>query len=530
MRLIRTVRSWAARTDGRAAGVGLGLLTLMTLSFLVSGGEGMVFSIALAMAFYLGGVTGGRPKMVERLLQGEPGAIIGEDRICALADHRLADQKALFLLLEIDSFGDISDRYGTSIASELHSAVLKRLRAQVRSDDSVAQMAPGQFGLLLTQSAPDDLENALQTALRLQRAAGAPLNRRGVPASFTLSGGMVLAARMTGLPGKNALPRAAALALAQAQSEGPNALRSFDPRMSNRTADPALEDDLDIAAAFQRGEIGPWFQPQIEADTGRVTGVETLARWTHPQLGLLTPGRFLSALRDAGFSARLTQAMLEKSLDQLAEWDRIGLELPRVSINLAAEDLVDPALTERIEWALDRSGLMPARLGLEVLETVIANADPEEVTARNLIALGRIGCQIDMDDFGTGSASIHGIRRFDIDRIKIDRSLITGLDINAEQHAMVAAILTMARQLNVDVLAEGVETPGEYAVLAQLGCRHVQGYAIAPPMAAAEFITWLKRHNARVPPPVTPPAPERLRPPTERRATATHKALDGKTA
>ena len=151
----------------------------------------------------------------------------------------------------------------------------------------------------------------------------------------------------------------------------------------------------------------------------------------------------------------------------------------------------------KIRWDLDRFDLSPDRLTIEVLETIVAGS-PEDAAARNLAALAKLGCRIDLDDFGTGHASITAIRRFTIERIKIDRSFISRVDKDQEQQRMVSAIQTMAERLGLETLAEGVETSGEHAMLGQLGCAHVQGFAIARPMPFDDTLAWLTQHNTKL--------------------------------
>jgi EAL domain-containing protein (putative c-di-GMP-specific phosphodiesterase class I) len=188
--------------------------------------------------------------------------------------------------------------------------------------------------------------------------------------------------------------------------------------------------------------------------------------------------------------------MLFQALSALARWDEAGLKVPSVAINASLANLRDPRLPDRIRWELDRFGLAPDRLGIEVLETVIAATDNDIVVA-NIAALSRLGCGIDLDDFGTGHASITSIRRFAVRRIKIDRSFVLRVDEDREQQKMMSAILSMAEQLGIEALAEGVETAAVHAMLAQLGCRHVQGFGIARPMPLDEASAWIARHQAR---------------------------------
>lgn len=185
------------------------------------------------------------------------------------------------------------------------------------------------------------------------------------------------------------------------------------------------------------------------------------------------------------------------SFAALKAWDGAGVDVPQVGVNFAGSELNNPKLIDKIQWELDRFELTPNRLAVEVLETVVATA-PDDMITRNINALGELGCRIDLDDFGTGHASIASIRRFSVSRIKIDRSFVMKADRDPEQQRMISAILTMAERLDVETLAEGVETVGEHVLLAQLGCNHVQGFGIARPMPFEKTLDWIDRHNTKL--------------------------------
>jgi len=189
--------------------------------------------------------------------------------------------------------------------------------------------------------------------------------------------------------------------------------------------------------------------------------------------------------------------MLYQSLAALQAWDKAGLKVPQVGVNFSDTEFANPGLADKISWELDRFELDHSRLAVEILENVIASAS-EDVTLHNIKALARLGCQIDLDDFGTGNASITTLKRFPVGRIKIDRSFVTRIDEDKEQRDMAAAILTLADKLNLETLAEGVETMGELATLTRMGCGHVQGFGLAKPMPLEETIPWLTRHQAKL--------------------------------
>ena len=177
----------------------------------------------------------------------------------------------------------------------------------------------------------------------------------------------------------------------------------------------------------------------------------------------------------------------------LRNWDKAGVSVPSVAINFSENELRDPKLMEKIKWELDRFNLTPDRLTIEILENVVAEVDDDSIP-KNIAMLSEIGCRIDLDDFGTGHASIAAIRRFAVNRIKIDRSFVARIDEDAEQQRLLSAILMMAERLELEALAEGVESLGERSVLAQLGCEHVQGYGIARPMPFEDTLIWIAGH------------------------------------
>jgi EAL domain-containing protein (putative c-di-GMP-specific phosphodiesterase class I) len=332
-------------------------------------------------------------------------------------------------------------------------------------------------------------------AARLQHAVSPPVTLGVQSVYVTCSVGFCLAGRAPEQTGRSLLD-AAQVAADEALRNGPGAIRAFAPAMARTRADRDAQREA-LEAALDERQIRAWFQPQVSTDTGAVTGFEALARWHHPERGLVSPGEFLPMLEEAGLSERLGEVMLFNALSALARWDKAGLDVPNVAVNFSPAELRNPRLAEKLKWELDRFDLTPDRLTVEVLETVVAQTD-NDVIVGNIEALAAMGCGIDLDDFGTGHASITNIRRFPVRRLKVDRSFVTHVDADREQQKMVSAILSLAEQLGLDTLAEGVETPGEHAMLAQLGCAHVQGFGIGRPMPFEETADWMLRNGTRV--------------------------------
>lgn len=398
-------------------------------------------------------------------------------------------------LLEIDDFRELAQRHGPDAADRIARAAAERIVAAVRDGDAVARLGDARFGICLKPVRQLDLELSIQLAGRLQTAIEEPVPLDGTNLYLSCSVGFCLRSRV---PDEAAAAwiGATAQALEDAQMSGPSGIRAFSNALQKRSkARSDLRDDA--AAALENGQIQPWYQPQISTDTGRVTGFEALARWSHPQHGLVPPDTFLPALEEAGLTERLGEVILYHALTALKAWDSAGAKVPCVGVNFSGVELRNPALVDKIGWELDRFDLTPDRLAIEILETVVSDT-PDDMVCRNVAGLGALGCRIDLDDFGTGHASIASIRRFPVSRIKIDRSFVMKADRDPDQQRLIAAILTMAEQLNVETLAEGVETVGEHALLAQLGCTHVQGFGIGRPMPFDQTLDWIATHRAKL--------------------------------
>jgi diguanylate cyclase (GGDEF)-like protein len=403
------------------------------------------------------------------------------------------------LVVQFDDADEVLDRHGRAAQTEVLARCAERLCAALREGDTVARLEGGGFAIALAAQRRLDLETLVQLAARLQAAVAPAISLDGARLYVSCSIGFCLGLRAPEPNGK-ALLDAAQVAADEARRNGPGAIRAFAPEMARKRADREAQRH-GLEAALDEGQIRPHFQPQVCTDTGEVSGFEALARWYHPDRGVLNPGEFLPALEEAGLIERLGEVMLFQTLTALVKWDQAGFRVPNAGVNFSAAELRNPRLTEKLKWELDRFGLTPARLSVEVLETVVAHTD-NDVIVHNIAALARLGCGIDLDDFGTGHASIGNIRRFSVRRIKIDRSFVTRVDEDPDQQKMVAAVLSMADRLGLETLAEGVETPGEHAVLAQLGCTHVQGFGIGRPMPFDATLDWLAdRRAATAPPP-----------------------------
>ena len=392
------------------------------------------------------------------------------------------------LVFEVDSFRELEEILCRDAQDELLQTIAARTNDLLRQNDALVRLEGPRFGLALSPRRRLDLESAIRLSIQIQQCLAEPLHVASRGHAITVSVGFALASRVEE-PTAEAMLNAACTAQIEALKAGPNAIRSYSTAMANRVEQRKdLANDID--QAFTRGQICAYFQPQQRLSDGHVTGFEALARWDHPTRGMISPAEFLPVLVQAGRMGKLAHKMLTDSLGALSQWDADGFDVPQISINLSKAELRNPAFVDQVNMELDRFELNAQRLVIEVLETVVASR-ADDLIVTNLRRLAELGCHIDLDDFGTGHASITSIRQFSISRIKIDRSFITDLDKDPEQKSMVEAILTMADRLGLQTLAEGVETPEELKVLSAIGCNHIQGFVLARPMPEKEAGEWL---------------------------------------
>jgi EAL domain-containing protein (putative c-di-GMP-specific phosphodiesterase class I)/GGDEF domain-containing protein len=420
------------------------------------------------------------------------------DQVIAALDAHLAsarEGRTGCLVAQFDGLPGVCDRLGRARQSEILATCVDRIRGSLRPGDQLHALEDGSQVIVLAPTDGLDLESMVRIAGRLQRVAQQPMRIGADTVQLTCCIGFCHARQIVAATGQ-AILDAAQIATDEAVQHAPAAIRAYtaDLAQSRRDRD-ALRSSF--ARAVADGQICAHFQPQVSTDSGAVSGMEALARWHHPDCGLLMPGTFLPAIEGTDLMPLLGETILDQALDALRVWDLAGLQVPSVSVNFSARELADPELPDRLSWQLDRHGIAPGRLTVEVLESVVAK-DIDDSVIRTIRRIAEMGCGVDMDDFGTGNASITSIRRFALRRLKIDRSFVRGVDRDQDQQRLVTAILSLAERLGLATLAEGVETQGEHAMLAQLGCGHVQGFVVARPMPLDAVSGWLAGYRGRL--------------------------------
>ncbi|WP_371154700.1 EAL domain-containing protein [Jannaschia sp. 2305UL9-9] len=411
-----------------------------------------------------------------------------------LVDCARRDRTTAVMQIQIEDLPVTDGDWGSDVAQTLMDRVTQRIAAVMRGQDRIIRSGDACVTVVLNPTRRTDLDVVMNIVDRVQIAIAEPISVDGRALRVRSRIGICSEAMAPSRSGA-ALLAAADCALRVAMRHGDDAVRVFNQDMQTQVEfDHKLATQIDDA--LDTGQIRPWFQPQVHTVTGHITGFEALARWHHPELGLLLPDRFLPCVQSAGRIVDMGDVILRQSLKALVAWDQAGLSVPSVGINLSLEELSDPRLAEQLIWQVDHHNIAPSRIAIEILETVTLR-DGDETVMRNIEQMRKAGFRLDLDDFGTGAASISHIARFGVHRIKLDRSFVRGIDTDEAKRRMVAAIRCLADALDVIILAEGVETEAERETLAALGCQQLQGFIVARPMPFDDTIPWaLARRHA----------------------------------
>jgi predicted signal transduction protein with EAL and GGDEF domain len=362
--------------------------------------------------------------------------------------------------------------------------VAERLRALVREGDTVARLGGDEFVVMLVNL------SQTEAAVDVARAIAQALARPHVVDEHTLhvTASIGVAAFPEDGDSAGALLKHADAAMYRAKARGRNAVQCYTHEMSVH-ARQRMELQGALREAIERGQFQLHYQPQLELASGRLRGVEALIRWQHPQLGLVSPDRFIPLAEETGLIAPLGEWVLRSAGRQLQRWRAAGHTTLVLSVNLSARQVEAPGLARLVQQVLDECQLPAPCLELEITETALLHhAEPVRAT---LQALKDLGVALALDDFGTGFSSLSHLRRFPIDTIKIDKSFTAEIGASADTATIVRAIVALARSLGVETVAEGVETAAQLRFLSMLGCHHAQGYHLGRPVPAAAIDTLL---------------------------------------
>jgi diguanylate cyclase (GGDEF)-like protein/PAS domain S-box-containing protein len=437
-------------------------------------------------------------------LTGLPNRALFMERLrVAESRARETGTPAAVLFLDLDNLKTVNDTLGHDGGDALLEVVAQRVGGCLRPGDTLARLAGDEFAVLLGGAEGSD--TAPRVAERVLAAFREPvfLADRAVRAGLSIGLATTATAAASGI----GLLSAADIAMYVAKTSGKGRCEVFRP--SHHAAHLDRERlQADLYQALERQELVLHYQPIVDLTSGRVSGYEALVRWCHPERGTVPPAQFIGLAEDSGLIVPIGRWILEEATRQAVAWQQAGGEGPRMSVNVSVCQFQHPDLVDDVAGALRASGLAPDRLTLEITESLFAQ--DTEGTTQKLEAIKALGVRLALDDFGTGYSSLSYLRRFPIDILKIDKAFVDGIATDAEDRAVVGAIVTLGQVLDLDLVAEGIETEDELATLQALGVQYGQGYHLGRPAAPERQVARLPLARR-----TTPPAPrgaERRRP------------------
>ena len=395
----------------------------------------------------------------------------------ALARAARRESEIAVLYLDLDNFKVINDSLGLEAGDELLVAVAGRLRECLRPEDTAARLGGDEFVVLL-----EDVAEAGDATRVAERVA------EKLRASFALAGQEVFVTASIGIAYSDGthrrledLLRGADLAMYRAKHAGKACHEVFEEAM-NDLAHERLEMSNDLRRALEKGEFVVCYQPNVSLDTGEIVGFEALVRWEHPERGRISPAQFIPLTEETGMIIPIGRWVLRTACREAKRWHRLrGNAPPIVSVNLSARQFRDPGLVKEVAGVLRETGLEPGNLTLEITESVLMDDAPS--TAGTLQELKALGVRLAIDDFGTGYSSLSYLQRFPVDYLKIDRSFTDDLEQSVDDTVLVSGVVSLAQSLDLEVVAEGVETEKQVACLRDMGCKLAQGFYFFVPVS-----------------------------------------------
>ncbi len=423
-------------------------------------------------------------------LTGLPNRILLRERLeQALGFAAHSGETVAVLVLDVDRFKLVNDSLGHDVGDNLLKQVAKRLSLAVPHDAVIARLGGDEFAVLLRGL--DDSGVAAHVAEELVARLKEPF----LVDSHSVHLGASIGVSVFPDDGEHpsVLLSNADAAMYRAKEAGRNGFRFYQPGLARRALD-RLDREAALRRAVDGGEFVLHYQPKVVIADGSLSGVEALIRWRDPARGLVPPGEFIPLAEETGLIGPIGEWALREACRQIAAWDAAGCAVPSVAVNVSARQLADPALAETLCGIVEVSGVAPQRLEIELTESVLMTR-PDQAQ-RMLGSLNEAGVAVSIDDFGTGYSSLSYLKQLPIRTLKIDRSFIREIGTDPRDQAIVEAVVAMARSLNFQVVAEGVETVEQLSFLASRGCDFAQGFHFAKPLPPAELAAWVRERTA----------------------------------
>ncbi|KAB8122627.1 EAL domain-containing protein [Komagataeibacter medellinensis] len=401
------------------------------------------------------------------------------------------DNHFAVLLLDLDRFRDINDALGHIQGDTFLKVIAERLKTLCRSNYIVSRSGGDDFVIVIPNATQDMAVDFTKTLIAAMQR---PLDVAGNQLSASFSIG--IATFPENGPDGESLISHAEMAMRLAKKEARGSYRLVSAIDSTEAQDRLVLSSA-LRESLSKGLLNLHYQPQIEARTGDIYGVEALARWNHPTLGTIFPSRFIAVAEETGQIEAIGRWSLEEACRQITRWEREGVHIPVVSVNLSAGHFHNRSLVPMIAGLLEKYGLAPERLTVEITESVMMEESDETMNA--LSHIRKLGVGLSMDDFGTGFSSLSRLTRLPLTEIKIDRSFIMNLDHDPNAQAVTTAVIGIGNRLGMTVVTEGVETEAQYDLLERLHCDVLQGYLFARPMSATDLAAWARQPRMLMP-------------------------------
>ncbi|HLO97176.1 MAG TPA: EAL domain-containing protein [Fimbriimonas sp.] len=425
-------------------------------------------------------------------LTGLPNRALFHDRLRnALAKRRTEQNQLALMFIDVDRFKLVNDSLGHQCGDELLKEIGARLERSVRAGDTVARLSGDEFTIILDGVA--SAAEAITLGKRILEAVIEPIQLQGTELYGTLSIGMALASANTS--DDSELIRQADSAMYRSKSGGGNAVTLFDETMGIDALN-RLELETSLRKALEHNEIFLNYQPYFDLESKRILGMEALARWKHPTLGMVQPSEFIPVAEDTGTIVSIGYWVLEQACSQVKAWkDDFAFGNAKLNVNMSGKQLEKSDVVSRVRDILDRTGYSGTDLNLEITESILLS-NKTEITQK-LKAIRDLGITVSVDDFGTGYSSLSVLRTMPVDTLKIDRSFITNVETENDSKAIIEAVMALARNLRMNVIAEGIETEAQRDALVHMGCVAGQGYLFAKPLGLPEMEKLLSRLESR---------------------------------
>lgn len=403
----------------------------------------------------------------------------------AIINARRGATKVAVLMLDLDRFKFINDSLGHDAGDELLCETANRLRAAVRDGDLVARLGGDEFSIILNGIDEISTVEEICESIRLALAAPYKLGRHEV----CTAGSIGACLYPTDTTHSKELVKFADAAMYRAKTSGRNCYRFFTQKLSSELS-RRFRLESDLRSGIKSEQFDVWFQPICDIHSGEAVGLEALARWHHPQRGLVSPAEFIGVAEECGAIEQLGAWILERACQQVVKLHSDGFENLRLSVNISPKQFAQPGIVSELTETLKKTGLDPHFLELEVTENALFDDDQRSMVIMS--ELRDLGIQLAIDDFGTGYSSFSRLHRLPISRIKIDQSFVHGLPTDMDDCSIAKAIVSMARDLGIEVVSEGVETKGQLQYLRSIGCGLVQGYLLSEPVGANAILSTLE--------------------------------------